>query len=67
MLKAAHCCRGALSACGCACRMKKETLSENRMRFLLQQILKRLHEWKRDEDKEELDRVRALAGLKEGQ
>lgn len=42
--------------------MKKETLSENRMRFLLQQILKRLHEWKRDEDKEELDRVRAVAG-----
>lgn len=28
------------------------------MRFILKQILKRIHEWKRDEDKEELDRVR---------
>jgi hypothetical protein len=37
--------------------MKRETLAENRMKYFLQQILKRMHEWRREEDQEEVIRV----------
>lgn len=41
-------------------RMKRETLAENRMKYFLQQILKRMHEWRREEDQEEVIRLKQL-------